>query len=151
MNDSCQFVGEQHVCSVFRRRSNRSIPYFNSVDRNFRNFFGHASLEQAVYELNKHNKFFSLLSRLHKDNPSQNYDLCYEGLANILCRLYLPVCQQSYRVGRSDCLNYFGGQIHSCQSALMMIEQRYFYTVQWPLVQVNCDSLNENATSTDSK
>jgi hypothetical protein len=139
-------VQEQSICSLITK-PNGTSPYFTTVDKKFKNYFNHTSQQQAVYELSKHAKLlsrFSALIDLESNSGSIHTD-CVQRLAYFLCSLYLPNCRAGIEMNRRDC-ELVVGRVRVCSLSVRTLQQNG-YIIDWPPVQVDCNSFNASVVS----
>lgn len=137
---------EQSICSLIKK-PNQTSPYFATVEKTFKNYFNHTSQEQAVYELSKHATLLSSLSALITldSRNSGTHTTCVQKLAYFLCSFYMPNCRAGIKISQADCKSIVGadnGQQHVCSQSLSILQQRDRFAINWPPVQVDCNSIS---------
>jgi hypothetical protein len=137
-------VQEKSFC-LYITEPNGTLPYFNTADKTFKNYFNHTSQEQAVYELSQHTKLLSMISALRvRDEDAKN--LCVQKLAFFLCSFYLPNCRAPVEISRKDCQTMIDDRNGVCSSTLVILRLNG-YRIEWPPVEVDCNSISPSVAS----
>ena len=151
-SDECEVLQESSICSLILN-SNKSAPYFTTVNKNFKNYFNHTSQQQAVYELSKHTKLLSMISSFPSFNQRSNgplYTNCIQRLTYFLCSLYLPNCGKGFEISQNDCKLVVGKEADQrpvCGEPVIRLNGVYGNTVDWPPVKVDCKSISSSVTT----